>query len=188
MATERARDFLTLRASLPVAAGEVLDDAQEWGQWHAVGDPVLHIELRRWADILVVAPLSANTLAKLANGLCDNLVTCVVRAWDFTPAAPPSPQHEGDPGAAPHQPRHPHRLAKPVLVAPAMNTHMWHSPFTERHLRELEALGVQVVQPVSKTLACADVGMGALAPVEQIAEAVHDAAAWVRELAARRVA
>lgn len=48
-----------------------------------VGDPVIHIELRRWADALVIAPLSANTLAKMAGGLCDNLLTCVVRAWDF---------------------------------------------------------------------------------------------------------
>ena len=43
-----------------------------------MGDPVLHIELRRWADCLVIAPLSANTLAKLAQGFCDNLLTCVV--------------------------------------------------------------------------------------------------------------
>lgn len=52
-----------------------------------MGDPVVHIELRRWADALVIAPLSANTLAKLAGGLCDNLLTCVVRAWDVRWAA-----------------------------------------------------------------------------------------------------
>lgn len=44
----------------------------------------MHIELRRWADVLLIAPLSANTLAKAAGGLCDNLLTCVVRAWDFS--------------------------------------------------------------------------------------------------------
>lgn len=43
----------------------------------------MHIELRRWADALLIAPLSANTLAKIAGGLCDNLLTCVIRAWDF---------------------------------------------------------------------------------------------------------
>ncbi|XP_013421636.1 phosphopantothenoylcysteine decarboxylase-like [Lingula anatina] len=48
-------------------------DADEW-RWQKRGDPVLHIELRRWADILVVAPLDANTLAKMANGICDNLL------------------------------------------------------------------------------------------------------------------
>jgi len=45
---------------------------------------VTHIELRRWADCFVIAPLSANSLAKLAGGMCDNLLTCVVRAWDFS--------------------------------------------------------------------------------------------------------
>ena len=43
----------------------------------------MHIELRRWADVLVIAPLSANTLAKLAQGMADSLLACVVRAWDF---------------------------------------------------------------------------------------------------------
>ena len=48
------------------------------------GDPVLHIELRKWADICLIAPLSANTLAKIANGLADNLLTSTLRAWDFS--------------------------------------------------------------------------------------------------------
>ena len=61
----------------------IAGDEDEWRQWGQVGDPVVHIELRRWADAFVVAPLSANTLAKVAGGLCDNLLTCVVRAWDF---------------------------------------------------------------------------------------------------------
>ena len=45
---------------------------------------MLHIELRKWADLLIIAPLSANSLAKAAQGLCDNCLTSVVRAWDFT--------------------------------------------------------------------------------------------------------
>lgn len=59
-------------------------DEEEWHEWEKKGDPVLHIELRKWADLLVVAPLSANTLAKLAQGLCDNCLTSVVRAWDWS--------------------------------------------------------------------------------------------------------
>jgi phosphopantothenoylcysteine decarboxylase len=58
-------------------------DEAEWHEWSKVGDPVMHIELRRWADVFIIAPLSANSLAKLANGMCDNLVTCIARAWDF---------------------------------------------------------------------------------------------------------
>ena len=57
---------------------------EEWRAWQAKGDPVQHIELRKWADVLVIAPLSANTLAKVAQGLCDNCLTSVVRAWDWS--------------------------------------------------------------------------------------------------------
>lgn len=103
------------------------------------------LQLAKWADVLVIAPLSANTLAKLASGICDNLLTCVVRAW------PP---------------------AKPVVLAPAMNTVMWQHRFTTKHLGELRALGWHVVPPVEKKLACGDVGVGALAAPAAIVEAV----------------
>ena len=53
--------------------GRIFDDVKEW-DWKEIGDPVLHIELRKSSDLLLIAPLSANTLAKLANGLCDNLL------------------------------------------------------------------------------------------------------------------
>ncbi len=111
-----------------------------------MGDPVLHIELRNWADVLVIAPLDANTLAKLAAGLCDNLLTCVVRAWD---------------------------ISRPIVVCPAMNTHMYTHPHTAAHLAVIRQLGMHVVSPVVKALACGDVGMGAMAPIETIVEAVQ---------------
>lgn len=116
-------------------------DEEEWATWKKIGDPVLHIELRKWADVLVIAPLSANTLAKIAGGLCDNLLTCVVRAWNFS---------------------------KPLLVAPAMNTLMWENPFTSRQVATLEELGVRIIPPVSKKLACGDVGSGAMAEPESV--------------------
>ena len=134
-------------------------DEEEWRDWKKVGDPVLHIELRRWADILVIAPCSANTLAKLANGLCDDLLSCIVRAWDF---------------------KDPNKL---LVIAPAMNTMMWESPFTQKHLETLVELGggtmdnqkrVQIIGPVEKTLACGDVGNGAMASPTDIARLVAD--------------
>lgn len=151
--------------------GPVFRDLDEWpaGRWRR-DDPVPHIEFRRWADLLVVAPLDANTLAKLALGLSDNFLTCLFRAWDF---------------------------ARPVVLAPAMNTLMWDSPVTRRHLRQLledrgdgrhgddwtldqadavfarHAPGLVLVPPRSKRLACGDVGVGAMAEVVAIAEVVR---------------
>lgn len=69
----------------------IYHDGDEWGRGPSVGPeegvwrrggPILHIELRRWADLMAVVPLSANTLAKIVGGICDNLLTSVVRAWD----------------------------------------------------------------------------------------------------------
>ena len=150
--------------------GPVFRDRDEWpeARWGR-NDPVLHIELRRWADLLVVAPLDANTLAKFAVGLADNLLSCLFRAWDFT---------------------------RPVVLAPAMNTLMWDSPVTRRHLRQLlEDQGdggpptpwsvfdapalfarhtpqIRLVAPTSKRLACGDVGVGAMAEVDEVLAAV----------------
>jgi phosphopantothenoylcysteine decarboxylase len=149
----------------------VLRDSDEWGAYHVVKkDPVLHIEvrlvcvcerererdssrvrpcasqLRRWATHLLIAPMSANTLGKFASGMCDDLLSCVFRAWD---------------------------VSLPVIACPAMNTLMWEHPFTARDLASLGSLPcVRVVTPASATLACGDVGTGALAPVEDIVKAV----------------
>lgn len=153
------------------AAGALVLDSDEWpGERYERGDAVAHIELRKWADVFVLAPLDANTLAKLAVGLCDNCLTCVWRAWD---------------------------TARPVVLAPAMNTLMWQHPFTRRHLRALAADAgaghipahladdaliqqindrsptLRVVGPITKALACGDTGIGAMAEVSDIVAAVQ---------------
>jgi phosphopantothenoylcysteine decarboxylase len=150
----------------------VFRDADEWpGARYERGQPVLHIELRKWADIYVVAPLDAHSLGRFALGLSDNLVSSVFRAWDF---------------------------ARPVVLAPAMNTLMWESPVTRRHLAQiledrgdggqpagwtldeapeifaLHAPRIVLVPPQSKRLACGDVGPGAMAEVVRIAEMVRN--------------
>ncbi|KAF6004253.1 hypothetical protein F1559_004358 [Cyanidiococcus yangmingshanensis] len=122
-------------------------DDDEWQSWRRLGDPVLHIEIRRQANVLLIAPASANSLAKLAHGLCDNLLLSVARAWDL-----------GE---------------KPLLVAPAMNTAMWTHPVTAEHLQMLANRGVQVVEPVVKPLACGETGMGAMASVDALIRAVE---------------
>jgi phosphopantothenoylcysteine decarboxylase len=143
-------------ASLPPAESPLglVADAAEWRTYGRVGaDAVVHIELRAWADALLIAPASAHTLAKLAGGLADNLLTCVARAWPFADGV----------------------VAKPLLIAPAMNDAMWAHPATAEHTAKLKSWGVRVVEPVEKKLACGDTGVGGLAAVADIVRALRDA-------------
>ena len=124
MMTEHSRHFLSADSVLG-SVESVISDEEEWSSWNKRGDPVLHIELRKWADIVIIAPLSANTLAKISHGIADNLVTSVMRAWDFS---------------------------KPCLIAPAMNTMMWDHPVTSQQLEILQTWGFTLIPPISKTL------------------------------------
>lgn len=117
-----------------------LGDSDEWNLYY-VDKRVLHIDLRNWADAFIIAPCSMNTLAKLANGICDNLVTCVARAWDFK---------------------------KPIRIAPSGNTMMWNHPITEEHLSKLRSWNYEIIPPVEKTLFCGEQGIGALADIRDI--------------------
>lgn len=143
--SQHSRHFLPDLSELGVLGESVLTDQEEWDSWTDRGDPVLHIELRKWADICVVAPLSANTLAKLAMGMADNLLTSTLRAWDFS---------------------------KPICVAPAMNTCMWDHPVTRPQVELVESWGYTVIPPVVKTLVCGDTGTGAMASVETVIDTV----------------
>lgn len=181
VATQASLYFFDPAALDPGQSGRdpnlVILDEDEWpgrssGQRYQRRDDVLHIELRRWAHVLVIAPLDANTLAKLANGLCDNCLTCICRAWEPTRA---------------------------VVLAPAMNTLMWEHPLTMRHLGQLavdagasarpdhvsltdlpawinaHCRTLRVVPPITKQLACGDVGVGAMASPVEIADTIEAA-------------
>nr|XP_033776844.1 phosphopantothenoylcysteine decarboxylase isoform X2 [Geotrypetes seraphini] len=129
---------------LPLLLSSLLEIA---GAWKQRTDPVLHIELRRWADLLLMAPLDANTLAKISSGICDNLLTCVVRAWD---------------------------LRRPVLFCPAMNTAMWEHPITAQQVAKLKEFGYTEIPCIQKRLVCGDEGYGAMAEVWTIVEKVKE--------------
>lgn len=117
-----------------------------------------HLDLARGADVLVVAPASANTLARMAAGLADGLLAAVHLAF-----------------------------TGPVLVAPAMNTRMWEHPATRENLARLVARGVEVVPPGTGLLADGEVGEGRLAEPAEIADAVAARLAGSRSLAGRTV-
>ncbi len=98
-----------------------------------------HIAIGKWADLLVVAPATANTLNKISHGIADNLLTQTVLAY-----------------------------AKEKLFAPAANTNMVKNPLTEASLKMIKMIKAEIIEPVRKELACGDVGEGALAEVEEI--------------------
>lgn len=105
-------------------------------------DSIKHIELAQWADILVIAPATANTIAKIACGIADNLLTNIILA-----------------------------ATCPKLVAPAMNVNMYENTATRKNIHKLAQLGIQTVGPDSGYQACGDMGKGRLASLDQILDA-----------------
>ena len=108
---------------------------------------IQHIDLGKEADLFLVAPASANTIAKLAIGLADNMVTSTALAL---------PQ------------------GTKKILAPAMNTKMLEHPATQRNLKLLQDYGYQIIQPRHATLACGDQGSGALASIETILTTIQE--------------
>ena len=132
-------------------------DESEWpGERYVKDSPIPHIELGKWADILLIAPLSKNTLFKIANGAADNLLTCIVAAW--------WPLNDEEP-------------LKPLVVAPAMNTRMWYHPSTFEQLERLQDLyqdSLTVIEPAMRELACGETGVGALADLDEIIKIIGE--------------
>ncbi|CAK1551307.1 unnamed protein product [Leptosia nina] len=143
--TEHSKHFF----EIDKIKSKIYDDEYEWKSWQKRGDPVIHIELGKLADMMVVAPIDANTLAKVSTGICDNILTCTMRAWD---------------------------ISKPLLFCPAMNTRMWEHPITAMQIATLKSWGYKEIPPISKTLMCGDVGVGAMAEVSTIVEAIKNIA------------
>lgn len=105
-----------------------------------------HIQLSRDADLVVVAPATANMMAKMANGLADDLASTLLLATD-----------------------------KRVLIAPAMNVRMWHHPATQRNLATLKDDGILLVGPDDGSMACGEFGTGRMSEPEAIVTAIRDA-------------
>ncbi len=116
---------------------ELLDTEAE----HAMG----HIELARWADIFVIAPATANTLANFAHGLADDLLSTLYLA-----------------------------VTCPVYIAPAMNHVMWKHPATQANVKTLQTYGVKLIAPESGEQACGEIGIGRMAEPETIYQRLVD--------------
>ena len=137
--TSGAQAFITPLTLQALTGNEVhislLDEKAEAGMGH--------IELAKWADLMVIAPASANTLARLAMGMADDLLTTVCLA-----------------------------TTAPVIIAPAMNQQMWAHPAVNLNVQTLRDMTYQVIAPASGEQACGDVGAGRLPEPEQLLEEI----------------
>ncbi|HCL56261.1 MAG TPA: bifunctional phosphopantothenoylcysteine decarboxylase/phosphopantothenate--cysteine ligase CoaBC [Spirochaetia bacterium] len=107
-------------------------------------DYIPHISLSDWADIMIIAPATANILGKMANGIADDLLSSAFLAFN-----------------------------KPVLAAPAMNVKMYYHPAVQKNMETLKNFGVDLIEPAEGLLACGYAGKGKLAPVEEIIERIE---------------
>jgi len=137
--TRHATEFVHPRTFAVLSEHRV--EVDQWDTPHAPG--VDHVALSHWADLLVVAPATANTIGKMANGIADDALSTYHLA---------------------------HRAK--VVVAPAMNTIMWRHDATRDNLQRLQERGVAIVEPACGPLACGDEGEGRLAPVAEIVDRV----------------
>lgn len=137
--TRHAAEFVTPMTFQALSGHPVRDTLFDPAHEAAMG----HIELARWPDLILVAPCSANTLAKAALGLADNLLSTLLLATD-----------------------------RPLMIAPAMNRLMWAHPATQAHAATLTARGVTLVGPGDGAQACGEIGAGRMSEPETVRDAV----------------
>lgn len=134
--TRAAHEFVTPASLQAVSGFEVRCETFDQSAEAAMS----HIELARWADLILIAPATAHLMARLAHGFADDLLTTIVLA-----------------------------ASSPVVLAPAMNVHMWSHPATQENTRRLKALGYHIVGPEEGEQACGDEGPGRLVEPEVLA-------------------
>lgn len=133
--TESAKEFVSPLALQAVSGNKISNSLLDEDAEAAMG----HIELARWADIFVIAPATANIMAKLTHGLADDLLTTLALA-----------------------------TKAPIAIAPAMNQQMWAAPATTENLQKLQHRGVLQIGPASGEQACGDIGYGRMSEPEDI--------------------
>jgi len=137
--TPAAKDFITPLSLSTLSKNPVLTDLFGEDTW------ANHVELGRWADLMLIAPLSCNTLAKMAQGLCDNLLLATYLS-----------------------------AVCPVIVAPAMDEDMWHHPATQSNLERIRSYGQQIIPVEKGELASGLFGDGRMAEPETILQFIRD--------------
>lgn len=139
--TKEAEHFITPLTLATLSENPVFSEmfALPPKEWNAI-----HIALAKEADVVAVVPATANIIGKLAHGICDDLLTCVMTATQA-----------------------------PILLAPAMNTQMYEHPVIQENITKLRRLGVTLVEPEEGRLACGTEGVGHIATIEKIAAGIQ---------------
>lgn len=149
--TPAAKDFVSPLTLSTLSKNPVLTDLFDEQSWSN------HVMLGRWADVMLLAPLSCNTLAKMANGQCDNLLLAVYLS-----------------------------ATCPVVIAPAMDEDMWHHPATKINLQKIESFGNRIIPVEKGELASGLFGDGRMAEPEQIIQYILDNFFLTRPLAGKK--
>jgi phosphopantothenoylcysteine decarboxylase/phosphopantothenate--cysteine ligase, prokaryotic len=149
--TPAAKDFVSPLTLSTLSKNPVVSDLFNNESWSN------HVEMGRWADVMVVAPLSCNTLAKMANGLCDNMLLATYLS-----------------------------ATCPVVVAPAMDEDMWHHPTTRQNLQKLESFGNKIIPVEKGELASGLYGDGRMAEPETIMRFLEENFFLSTELAGKK--
>ena len=150
--TPAAKEFVSSLTISTLSKNPVLTDISNDDSWNN------HVMLGRWADVMLIAPLSCNSLAKMAHGICDNLLTAIYLS-----------------------------ATCPVLVAPAMDEDMWHHPATQNNLQIIKSFGNKIIPVEFGELASGLIGEGRMAEPEIIVDVLNSFFLSSKELSGKKV-
>lgn len=152
--TKNAKQFISPITFETLTGNKVIDDTFERNS----GYHVAHIAMAAEADIVLIAPATANVIAKLAHGIADDMLTSTMLA-----------------------------VTVPILVSPAMNTHMYENPVTQENIEKLKDLGYKLIEPASGYLACGDSGRGKMPEPEVLLECILQEIAYEKDMEGKKV-
>lgn len=152
--TEHARQFIAPLTFESLTGRRCLTDTFDRNHEYSTE----HVELAKEADVVMIAPATANIIAKIAHGMADDMLTTTVLACDC-----------------------------PKIVAPAMNTRMYENPVTQDNMRKLEEYGMTIAHPTSGHLACGDIGKGKMLEPEELFQYILMACAFEKDMAGKHV-
>lgn len=143
--TENACQLVSPKSFEAVTHSPVLTSLWSSTEKYDIG----HIAMVDWADILVVAPATANIIAKIANGICDDLLSTILcAAWPLIKSGT-------------------------VLLAPAMNSNMWDNPAVKQNIKKIKEMGIELIGPEKGRLACGAEGIGRMSQPQDILKAIE---------------